>query len=105
MVNVFSAPKKKEENNENVKQTTKQETSPAPTEQTATLFQKLKIEEAQLFEERQNLAQQKQQLQKKIKDQIETRKTNLQKLKTEVSDLKIEVAQLNESLQGEVLAE
>ena len=105
MVNVFSAPKKKEENTENVKQTGKQDTSSASSEQPAALYQKLKMEEAQLFEEKQSLSQLKEQLQKKIKDQIENSKNNLQKLKLEISELKIECAQLNETLQNEILAE
>jgi uncharacterized protein involved in exopolysaccharide biosynthesis len=105
MVNVFSAPKKKEENTENAKQTGKQETPIASSEQPAALFQKLKMEEAQLFEEKQSLNQLKEQLQKKIKDQIESSRNNLQKLKIEISELKIECAQLNDTLQNEILAE
>ena len=105
MVNVFSGPKKKEENIENVKQAEKQDISSASPDQPVAIFQKLKIEEAQLFEEKQNLMQLKEQLQKKVTDQIENSKSKLQKLKTEVSELKIQCAQLNETLQNEIIAE
>jgi predicted transcriptional regulator len=105
MVNVFSGSKKKDENTEGVTPTVKQDASPATLEQPAALFQKLKIEEAQLLEEKQNLTHLKEQLQKKIKDQIDTSKNNLQKLKTEVSELKIQCAQLNETLENEIIVE
>ena len=106
MVNMFSSNKKKDEDtiSENEKQTLKTEpsASQAPSQPT-TLLQKLKLEEAQLNEEKQNLAQLKDQLQKKIKDQIESSKSALQKLRTEVSALKAECAELNETLQNEIL--
>ena len=106
MVNVFSTPKKKDEIIEEGKQTIKQDFVPAKTsEQPATILQKLKLEEAQLAEEKRNLVQIKEQLQKKIKDQIENSKTNLQKLKAEVNELKTECTELNFTLQNEILAE
>lgn len=110
MVNMFN-PKKKDENppNEDGKQTLKTEAPPAqPTtqasDQPAVLLQKLKMEEAQLIEEREHLAQLKERLKKKINDQIENSKDNLQKLRTEVVSLKTECAEMNETLQYEVLA-
>jgi hypothetical protein len=105
MVNVFTTSKKKDENTQNIKETTKQEPSLTPTDQPAALLQKMKTEEAKLFEEKRNLTQLKEQLQKKIKDQIENSKNNLQKLKTEIDDLKIECTQLNETLQNDILIE
>jgi DNA repair exonuclease SbcCD ATPase subunit len=108
LVNMFPNTKKKDENTpiEDPKQVLKTEAPPAQAPgQTATVLQKLKMEEAQLAEEKRNLAQLKEQLQKKIKDQIESSKDNLQKLKNEVSSLKAECAELNESLQNEVFAE
>ena len=107
MVNVFASTKKKEENNSaEVKQSIKQETPPVQfSGEPATVLQKMKLEEAQLAEEKRNLAQLKEQLQKKITDQIENSMSNLQKLKSEVSELKAECAELNETLQNEVFAE
>jgi hypothetical protein len=107
MVNVFASTKKKEENNSvEVKQSIKQETPPAQfSGEPATVLQKMKLEEAQLAEEKRNLAQLKEQLQKKITDQIENSMSNLQKLKSEVTELKAECAELNETLQNEVFAE
>ncbi len=107
LVNVFASTKKKEENNPvELKQTIKQEAPPAQfAGEPATVLQKIKLEEAQLEEERRNLAQLKEQLQKKITDQIENSMSNLQKLKSQVSELKAECAELNETLQNEVFAE
>jgi predicted transcriptional regulator len=111
---MFPNPKKKDENITNVdtKQMLKTDAPPAqapgqPTSagQPISVLQKLKIEEAQLVEEKRSLAQLKEQLEKKIKDQIENSKGNLQKLRTEVNSLKAECAELKESLQNEVLAE
>ena len=111
---MFPNPKKKDENitNEDPKQMLKTDAPPAqapgqptPAGQPTSVLQKLKIEEAQLVEEKRSLAQLKEQLEKKIKDQIENSKGNLQKLRTEVSSLKAECAELKESLQNEVLAE
>jgi predicted transcriptional regulator len=111
---MFPNPKKKDENItiEDPKQMVKTEAppaqapgQPASAAQSASVLQKLKIEEAQLVEEKRSLAQLKEQLEKKIKDQIENSKGNLQKLRTEVSSLKAECAELKESLQNEVLAE
>jgi hypothetical protein len=108
LVNMFSNNKKKDENttDENEKQMLKTEisTTQAPN-QPATILQKLKLEEAQLNEEKQNLALLKDQLQKKIKEQIENSKGTLQKLRTEVSALKAECAELNETLQNEILVQ
>lgn len=102
MVNVFSATRKKDENpNEETKQVPKQEEPlTQSSDNSANALKKLKQEEAQLAEERQNLEQLKEQLRKKIKDQIDNRKENLQKLRTEVSDLKAECAELNQTLQS-----
>ena len=107
MVNMFANTKKKDESvaNEDPKQTPKTEASPAQPQGQQTTLQKLKLEEAQLLEEKKNLAQLKEQLQKKVKDQIESSKENLQKLKNEVSSLKAECAELNETLQNEVFAQ
>jgi uncharacterized protein involved in exopolysaccharide biosynthesis len=107
MVNVFASSKKKEENvPAEVKQSAKPEAPPAQfSGEPATVLQKIKLEEAQLEEERRNLAQLKEQLQKKITDQIENSMSNLQKLKSQVNELKAECAELNETLQNEVFAE
>ena len=105
MVNVFAVSKKKEESAQSAREIQKQDTSPVTSSEPITLLKQIKTEEAQLFEEKQNLTQLKEQLQKKIKDQIENSKSNLQKLKTEINELKIECAQLNETLQNEILAE
>ena len=111
---MFPNPKKKDENitNEDPKQMLKSDApsaqapgQPASAGQATSVLQKLKIEEAQLVEEKRNLAQLKEQLEKKIKDQIENSKGNLQKLRTEVSSLKAECAELKESLQNEVLTQ
>jgi len=103
---MFSNTKKKDENtaNEDSKPMVKTEPSSTPTQdQPAAILQKIKMEEAQLIEERRNLAQQREQLQKKIKDQIENSKGNLQKLKTEVTALKAECEELNRTLENEIL--
>ncbi len=106
MVNVFSGPKKKDENNEERSQIEKQEIAQTKfQEPPAATLQKLKVEEAELFEERQSLLQMKEQLQRKIKDQIENSKSNLQKLRAEVDQLKAECTELNFTLQEEILAE
>jgi uncharacterized protein involved in exopolysaccharide biosynthesis len=107
LVNVFASTKKKEENNPvEIKQSIKQEIPPTQfSGEPATVLQKIKLEEAQLEQEKRNLAQLKEQLQKKITDQIENSMSNLQKLKSEVSELKIECAELNETLQNEVFTE
>jgi hypothetical protein len=111
---MFPNPKKKDENitNEDPKQMLKPDApsaqasgQPVSAGQATSVLQKLKIEEAQLVEEKRNLAQLKEQLEKKIKDQIENSKGNLQKLRTEVSSLKAECAELKESLQNEVLTQ
>ena len=107
LVNVFASSKKKEENNSvEIKQATKQETPPVQfSGEPTTVLQKIKLEEAQLEEEKRNLEQLKEQLQKKITDQIENSMSNLQKLKSEVSELKAECAELNETLQNEAFEE
>ena len=106
MVNVFAGTKKKEENPVEVKQIVKPETPPSQfSGEPATVLQKIKLEEAQLEEEKRSLAQLKEQLQKKITDQIENSMSNLQKLKSEVTELKAECAELNETLQNEIFAE
>ena len=105
---MFSSNKKKDETttSEIEKQTLKTEASAAQvSSQPATVLQKLKLEEAQLNEEKQNLAQLKDQLEKKIKDQIENSKSTLQRLRNEVSELKAECAELNETLQNEILVQ
>jgi chromosome segregation ATPase len=102
MVNVFSSAKKKEEIFEGEKQRSE---VPQTSNQPADVLKKLKLEEAQLAEERQNLSQLKEQLENKIRDQIENRKENLEKLKTEINALKAECAELNETLQNQLFAE
>ncbi len=105
MVNVFSSNKKKDEHNEDGKQPVQQEAPPTQsTEQPVDILQKMKMEEAQLAEQKRNLVQLKEQLQTKIKDKIEARKSYLQKLKTEVDQLKAECIGLNETLEAEVVA-
>ncbi len=104
LVNVFSAPKKKDSPTEQEKQPAAQNNPPQqPSEEPMTTIQKLRAEESQLAEEKQNLLQRKEQLQKKIKSQIDSSKNNVDKLKAEVEKLKFECAQLDESLQEEML--
>ncbi len=105
---MFANPKKKDEPiiNEDPKQIQKTDVPPAQASgQPTSVLQKLKMEEAQLAEEKRNLAQLKEQLEKKLKDQIENSKGNVQKLRTEVNSLKAECAELKQNLQPEVFAE
>ncbi len=106
MVNVFAGAgsKKKEQPADQAKKEENIPETKTP-DQPAETIQKLKVEEAQLAEEKTRLLQLKEQLQKRIKDQIENSKANVQKLRAEVDVLKAECAQLNESLQNEALVQ
>ncbi len=96
MVKVFT---KKEEDTGEIEEVETLSTQENPEKQEdAFLLQRLKNEEAELMEEKQNLASLKESLQSKAKNEIENRKTNIQKLKAEISDLKVECEELTKSL-------
>jgi seryl-tRNA synthetase len=64
------------------------------------VLQKLSIEEANLIEEKQNLASLKEKLQMKILEKIEGKKNNIQKLRDEIKELKFSCEELTQTLKA-----
>jgi seryl-tRNA synthetase len=62
------------------------------------VLQKLSSEEANLIEEKQNLASLKEKLQMKIREKIEGKKNNIQKLRDEIKELKFSCEELTQTL-------
>ncbi len=64
------------------------------------VLQKLSSEEANLIEEKQNLASLKEKLQLKIREKIEGKKNNIQKLRDEIKELKFSCEELTKTLKA-----
>ena len=64
------------------------------------VLQKLSIEEANLIEEKQNLASLKEKLQIKIREKIEGKKNNIQKIRDEIKELKFSCEELTQTLKA-----
>ena len=62
------------------------------------VLQKLSSEEANLMEERQNLASLKEKLQLKVQEKIELKKNNVQKIRDEIKELKFSCEELTKTL-------
>jgi uncharacterized protein YoxC len=63
-------------------------------------LQHLNEEEANLIEEKQNLASLKEKLQIKIREKIEGKKNNIQKIRDEIKELKFSCEELTQTLKA-----
>jgi len=61
------------------------------------VFQKLVSEEANLLEEKKNLASLRKKLLSKVREEIDTKKTNIHKLRAEIKDLKFSCEEMSKS--------
>jgi hypothetical protein len=66
--------------------------------QPAVVLQELLNEEANLVEEKKNLADLRQKLQSKVQEEINSRKNSIKKLRTEITDLKFSCEEFTKSL-------
>ena len=71
-------------------------------EEPALALQRLKCEEVNLIQEKQDLESLKEKLQLKAKEEIENKKNNIQKLKSEITDLQVACEELTKSLNAGV---